>query len=276
MNRLISLSKYNINKIIDEFKLKQIDFSYPGFYDDSNFIINERQNEKYLNLYAKFIRQTDFPEEYVLMSKNKINDITKYFFTLLNKERNKGICIDASLCLSRILEKEGIWNYITKGSLTIEFPNELDIEPLFFWSIDEDNPNIQTGHSWIVAPPYEIIDITLKFQYYKNGVEKYLPDFILSENSEIPKVRSGDIINIKEAEHLKLMGINDKEIFTRYFPDYFKFRNDFPPILINNNGIKLKYIACGIAAPNEKLEEMKSKFYNMNPSQIYQEIKMKI
>ena len=52
-------------------------------------------------------------------------------------EGRLGACIDLSMVLSRILDAEGIWNYVVKGSLTLTFPRSVQPGPIYFWPIDE-------------------------------------------------------------------------------------------------------------------------------------------
>lgn len=166
---------------LDYFSSKEIDVSHPGFYDDEKFIKLEQTNPNLLDNYASFVSQKSFDKEYLTNAERVVKKAGELLFEQLYKDGRQGACIDISMAMSRILEKEGIGNYQVKGSLTITFAAETNIKRKYFWSVDKGN--YVAAHSWLIAPPFKIMDITIRQQAYKQGEAKYLPNFIIKKES---------------------------------------------------------------------------------------------
>src|SRR4051812_3576612 len=49
-------------------------------------------------------------------------------------------------------------------------------------SVIDDQP--VPGHVWVVAPPFEIVDIALKTQPYDRGEAGFVPDLLCLENAK--------------------------------------------------------------------------------------------
>ena len=152
------------------FKKLNIDYNSIAFYDSNEFLKQEQKNNRFLELYANYVNEKKYSIEYIERAKKEIPLIAKILNQELKKDGRLGACIDISIVLSRILEKEGYWNYLTKGSLTIDFPIESKIETKYFWSVDDGE--FQSGHTWVVAPPFNVIDIALRQQPYKGEEQK--------------------------------------------------------------------------------------------------------
>jgi hypothetical protein len=54
-----------------------------------------------------------------------------------------------SIALSKIIEAEGYWNYIVKGSLSIDFPPEAKLKDRYFWSYDLGF-KYAAAHAWLL------------------------------------------------------------------------------------------------------------------------------
>ena len=76
-------------------------------------------------------------------------------------------CVDISEILFQLLEQEKIWSCCIKGSLTITFPRKAGIDTTYFWSVDHGN--FVAGHAWLSAPPYKVVDISVRQQPYRGN-----------------------------------------------------------------------------------------------------------
>lgn len=195
----------SMEQIISDFKRNKIDISKPGFYDEPNFLKVEQRNPEYLNNYARFVQEKTYSYEYLDKARKVIPLIAKELHKELLKNGRKGACINLSMVLSRILEREGFWNYIVKGSLTISFPNGSGIGDRFFWSIDHGE--FSAGHAWVVAPPFGVIDLTIKQQERDSKELKYLPEFIMSEVLTPELATVEDIISPEIRQMLQAQGL---------------------------------------------------------------------
>ena len=240
-----------IELIYEELK---IDYSKIGFYDSPEFMAVERNIPSFLESYAQFVLEKDYSKEYIAKAQNEIPFITKILNEELKKDGRLGACIDMSIALSRILEKEGYWNFITKGSLTINFGNNLGINPKYFWSIDFGD--FQAGHSWIVAPPFSVVDSSLGQQPFKEGENKYLPDFICSQSNKTESVKEIDVMSPDASRYLDIHGVKNNRL-EACKPNINSFFKIFKPIIHKENeNLNLKYVTTAISAPDQPLENV--------------------
>lgn len=99
---------------------RKIDVSIPGFCDSPNFLHEESKNRRFLETYEKYVEAVSYPETYLL-------DARRNIFTVAEAVR-------------AAVEGDGTPDSVSmplKSSLTLDFPREVDSEPLFFWPIDE-------------------------------------------------------------------------------------------------------------------------------------------
>lgn len=229
-----------------------IDTNSPGFYDGSSFLAVERSSSSFLENYAAYVQLREYQEAYIKKATIEIPFIAKIIHEELIKDGRLGACVDASIVISRILEKEGFWNYLVKGSLTIEFPEEAKLEDRYFWSVDHGE--FTAAHAWVVAPPFNIIDITVKQQPFFKGEEKWLPPFMIHSDYNSCIVEDKDVIS----PDLRL--IMKREFKGKLLPhtkeNWNQFVKIFKPNLVSVDGLKLKYIPVGISAPDEPLERV--------------------
>ena len=108
-----------------------------------------------------------------------------------------GVCIDASMILSKMLEEEGVWCYAAKGALSVSAPGLNN--PTHFWMIDDEPA---AGHVWVVAPQFEIVDVTLQGQLWQRGEAAMLPKTIVLETAK--RIRA-------EADHVMATSVLERE-----------------------------------------------------------------
>src|SRR5690606_32461779 len=99
---------------------------------------------------------------------------------LIAEPDNLGLCDSVSRMLYTILKQEGIWSYIVRGNVRVDFASHLNL-PIIF----TNDPPFDDGHAWVVAPPFGIIDLTIKYQHYTRNEQKYIPDYIMAESKKM-------------------------------------------------------------------------------------------
>jgi hypothetical protein len=256
-----------------EFVKSSIDFSSIGFYDDPSFLKIERAQPDFLANYANYVNKRAYPPEYIQRAQIEIPFIAEILYRELVTDGRMGACVDASIALSRILEKEGFWNYIVKGSLTIEFPTKLGIANKHFWSVDVlGERKIAAAHAWVIAPPFYVVDITVSQQPYQGSEKEHIPKFICSPEFKPFEVAEIDLISSSASAIMTLEGVKGDKLI-RIKNGYHDFIKTFNPCLIELNDIKFKYTTIGISAPDEPLEKVKTlKLSGKFPLEIYNDI----
>lgn len=243
-----------MNKLETEFTTAGIDFSKVGFYDDPNFLICEQKNRRYLEKYAEYVLTSKYAPEYIERAEREIPFIASILNKELIEDGRLGACIDISIGLSRILEQEGFWNYIPKGSLTIDFPVATKVQKKIFYTVDSGK--FDAGHVWVVAPPFTVIDLSIKQQPYQDKAAEYLPNFICSTSEIETKANDSDIICPEVIAYMKMQGINNS--MNHIKPNWNEFLQRFKPIAVKENNVMLKYITTAISAPDMPIEKIET------------------
>lgn len=234
------------------FAERGIDYRPIAFYDSQKFLFHERQDGRFLEKYGQYVNERYYDREYILRARAEIPWIARILNDELKKDGRLGACVDISIGLNRILEREGFWNYIVKGSTTIHLPEVAGLPPKYFWSYDIGE--FAAPHSWVFAPPFSVIDLSIKQQKYSDKTADYLPDFICSDSTQTANADEDDLISPEIRRRMELEGIEDKILYLR--PYWHEFSSRFTPVLISENEVSIKYSPIGVAAADNPLEKV--------------------
>jgi hypothetical protein len=262
----------SVEEILHDFEVENIPHDTPGFYDNPRFKELERLSPDFLNNYAKYVKYLKHDDEYLRRAERIIVAAARALAQEIENDGRQGACIDASISLSRMLDREGIWNYVVKGALAITLPQQIMLPRMFYYHVDY--PKVPAGHVWISAPPFNIVDVTIKYQSCQNRLAFYqIPKLILDK---LPRVSAAYLDEICSPEAIGLAkreGIRNEDILRIALPHLVDFHRDFPPLEVEVNGSKYKYIPAGIGASDSPLEEIKSlRLNNRYAAQIYNEV----
>jgi hypothetical protein len=255
--------------LAEDFRGRGISFDSPGFCDDPSFFEVERGDPHYLNHYAAFVAKRPYEPNYLARAKVIIDNAVSLLHAELVEHGRLGACVGISEILFRILEQEKIWSCCIKGSLTITFPRKTGIDTSYFWSADHGN--FVAGHAWLYAPPYTVVDISVKQQPYRGNEANYIPDRILTTDTRPVIVTDEDIISPPVRMDLSAYGVPPhqhlKEV-APLIPDIFEA---FPAVSVPGlKGSSLKYSPVAIHAPEDKLPYLENMlFQGLTPWQLY-------
>ena len=257
------------NELEKEFHAKGIPTDKPDFYDHPNFIKEEQKDPSYLIKFAKFIAEKPYSDEYLEKAEIIISDVAKILSNQLLKNGRQGACVDISGILARILERKGIWCACIKGSCTIEFPKKSKEETTYYWSADQGE--FTAGHAWVFAPPFSIVDITLKQQPYTGAKKSYIPEIIMVKDAAKATSTIEDIVSPEVRMIMKAQGV-PKHLMLQYGASEMKLiQETFPAQLIEFNETKFKFSPVAAHASIESLPGMKNmKFNGVYPYEMYQ------
>lgn len=202
-----------------------------------------------------------------------IKKIASLLFYELVKNGRLGACIDISDIFTAICEREGIWSCRIGGSLTIEFPANSRLSTLYFYSLDSGS--FVAGHAWAFAPPYSVVDISIR-QQPNISLEKanLLPTVVLSlGTNKLESPINGIYKDIMSSEFIGQLGPRCFpeqyiQMFCPNIPDIFCA---FPVILEQEqHGTTLKYIPVQPGCPEGHFETYKTMdFAGMTPYELY-------
>jgi hypothetical protein len=259
----------SLNELQDGFRHFGVPTDNPGFYDHPSFLALEQRNPELLNLYAAFVAKRHYTREYLDHASAVISRASELLHRELVRHGRLGACVDISGILSRILDREQIWNCGIKGSLTITFPLDSGLEPHYFWSCDHGQ--FTAGHAWLFAPPFTVVDISVKQQPYEELEASYVPNTVLSLDTQPVEVSVEDIVSPTARTEMWQQGIPPSghlEAGARYIPSIFQ---TITPIAVPGlMGASLKYSPVAVHASDGTFEEMRNMVFDgLSPWEVY-------
>src|SRR6266702_523451 len=188
-----SLSDPSTQKRLERaFRNRSIDFSRPGFCDDEPFLRAERLDARFLETYARYVEVRTYDDVYLTNAREKIEIVAEAVRSAVASDGRSGACVHASGMVARMLDRLQVWNYVAKVTLTITF-GPSGHEPQYFWVLDEGN--FVASHAIVVAPPYSVVDVTVKHQPYPRDKRALLPEIVLADQLEPSTWAADDLAN---------------------------------------------------------------------------------
>jgi len=234
----------------------------PGFYDEPAFVAKEAETPRILELYAEYVLEQRYSKKYLRHARHVITHTCEFLYGRLAKDGRKGACCDLSLTLNRMLDRLGIWNYLVKGCLSIYFNAASNRNSVHFALVsDQKHRTAPAPHAWVVAPPFYVVDVTVKHQVYPNHEERFLPEFILEDTVRQVETSVSDWFEAPVLAALKAFyGRSMTMMDARHFAGEQALTNSerFGAYEVKTQHACLKYIAVGICACAKPLDEIKS------------------
>lgn len=233
-----------------------IDHSKPGFYDDVAFQSQEHLNPSFLESYARFVRTLPLSDEYLERSRRLIPAIAGALQVEMAARDRRRACMDAGLALTRMLEAAGVWNTVIRGAFSVELVGKPTTCRYFHAIGPLDEGAGVHGHTWIYAPPFDVVDVTAKLQPWDPpALEAAIPEIVLIEGrTRVPATPElvidhdwlvGAALSGQKVDMKKVLG-----------PQRLLFIRDFPGSTTTVNGAQLTYLPTAVTAPIEPLEEV--------------------
>jgi hypothetical protein len=256
-----------------QFESAGIDTSAPGFQDDQRFLALERANPRLMENYAEFVETRSYSNEYLERARRQIMIIARAFGDSVARDGRLGACIDASGYLARMLDHIGVWNYVARSTLTLEFGESTGLGVSYFTSIDIGDRPIVAPHEMVVAPPFVVVDVTARQQPYSGNHRKYVPALILADQYvpnqwQIEDIVSAEMIHLAKVSRRtphSLISAANKEIMTK-----------LPARVVQHDNVKMKYVPLAVGGFTEQLADVGTsprsyKFEGRTPLEIFTE-----
>ncbi len=237
------------------FDNRGIDTLHVAFYDSAAFLKHEVEDPRILNTYAELVEAKEYSADYLLSAHRKIEAVAHAVGAAIRRDGRQGACVDASMMIGRMLDRLGVWNYVAKATLTIEFPDRSGIRPIFFPDMDPTR-EFAAAHMIVVAPPFGIIDVTLRQQPYPGRIAEYLPDTVLASDFAETQWATLDVMSVEAVELAQRHGMHPDDFFRRNCPQKIKVIERLRPRSVAVNGTTLKYVIVGVGGAQEQLEDL--------------------
>jgi hypothetical protein len=255
-----SVSKERFARLDRELTSFGINTDEFGFYDQPKFLAEESEDNYFLEKYGEWVALRDFDKAYATHVMNVVPRLTKLVQSEFVEYGFEGGCVAASGMISRMLDRLGVWSVAVTGSLTLDV-NGGRIRRMFH-SVDEpDFPGAALGHSWIIAPPYRIVDATISLQHWSGDeMGRFVPPFVLA-SEEAKKIRPvvKDVVSNKLRTEGAMMGWSDSDLHYRLLPRLRDFGVTFPASEISQGRLTLRYVPVAIKQTDVPLEFINTK-----------------
>lgn len=233
---------------------------FPGCYDHSDFIRAEERDA-----HAAFLSYAVHVSESVNRSARTIERFATEIASHASAREKMSNCIDISLFLQRALEERGVWSVVIHGSVIVCFDNDVVYE------IHEyDTPKYSgasTGHSWLLAPPFDVVDLTVKHQRFAGELPEYAERFFQAIMLQIPDVVLGKELSRFSPSQKELTG--DSRM---YNPHREEIQRLFPATVARFKRVSLKYIPDHVRIPKYKIDRMGLSLGGMRASDFYETV----
>lgn len=232
-----------------KFELLSIDYSKPGFYDEPNFVREERRDPRMLEAYAQWVLVRERTAEYDAHVRDVMPRLANIISARLDRHQWFGGCVAVTGMATRFLDRMGIWNAVMKGSVAVH----LGDRSRHFAIVDQiEGPNTETGHYWLVVPPYDIVDMTLYHQRWlsgDSGFQEVAPKIVLADSTEVIRTTPADVI-------APAMLDGDPNQHHNRLRDQRRFGAIFPGRKVQLENVVLRYVSSGATAPDCALEDV--------------------
>ena len=262
------------NDLAEIFAAYDIDTNEIAFYNSENFLLAEQENPDMRFLYGHHVNQLAQSKSQLDQNAECIRTLCKILYRFIEDDPQQGTCVDLSCMVSKFLEAYGIWNYCISGSMNLRNPAlKLAGNQSYFWALDVGNPIV--GHAWVVAPPYEIIDLSLHSQPYTSNEQELVPNYILQKSGNIISATTYDHVSPERriSEWGKPNQLDNKAYYE--LDSRIKTADEyFPCYEFAVNETTFRYLCCGVAASDAKcISELRGRRWkNMYPLEIFENI----
>lgn len=261
----------SLSELTAEFEAMGLSLAQPGFYDEPAFRAAEDRDPELLFSYGRFVARREYSNPYLEKARREIPFIAQQFHAALSAQGTLGACVNASMALSRILDQEGFWNFCEVGGVHIEYPASSGLKATTFQQVGAGP--MTSGHGWIHAPPFRVVDITLRQQPYAGAEAQFIPSIVLAKSSPAVSADPSDVITPSSCYELSQQGIAPRAMLERVHGTWREFTRCFPPTLVEHEGTKIKYVPFKISVSDKPLSQITNQTYQGRyPSQVYQDM----
>ena len=254
------------------FVRRDIDPSKPGLHDSAAFLRAERQDPRALNLVARLVEARTYSAEDLLSADNKVQVAADAVGNRVARDGRPGLCVVASGILSRILDELGVWNYTAKSNLAIYFPRAVSREPRYFYSIDVGR--FTAPHAIVVAPPFAVVDVTVKHQAYDDKAMAYvLPALAMTKEFRPYRLSLAELIAPEVRADLSMQGMPIERFLARDRPEMLELMRHLPARELVFGESRLGYGLVAVGGYQEPLRELHGQncsIDGMTPIEIYE------
>jgi hypothetical protein len=248
-------------RVDDKLRRLGVDVSALGFYDQPAFQALEETDPLALELYSSWVINRPRDLDYDAHARLVVPRLAAIIERRLASANGLGACVNVATMMARMLDRLGVWSFAVRGSLTVEIPSRPEVGRRYFPECDLlDHDDNVTGHGWLVAPPFVVVDPTLKHQKWVDldpEISALLPEVVAADGGGIIRPRWNDVVSdaLIEKYNVPRSELN-ADLPYRFKPDLVRIQESLPGREVRIDGLSLRYIAGAITVSDRPLEEM--------------------
>ncbi len=223
-----------------------------GFYDQPAFMA--------LELYSSWVLTRPCDEAYEAHARATVPKLATLIETRLAAAGTLG-AVKVATAMARMLDRLGVWSFAARGSLTIEIPERPEVGRRYFPACEVcADPDDVTGHGWLVAPPFIVVDPTLRHQKWVDlqpAIAALLPAVVAAEAGEWCVPRWFDVVSDNV---VAVHGLEPKDLTPR-LPyllnrDLARVERSLPAREVRIGELSLRYIASSVTVSEHTLQQI--------------------
>jgi hypothetical protein len=248
-----------------------VDTQQFGFYDQPAFIEQEARNRAFLEQYALWVNTRPRTAAYDDRARRIVPALATFLADLFERQGMQRSCVHASAMMPRILDRLGVWSFGLKGSMIAEVPSA-DLWRGQTIHDFADFPGAELGHAWVVAPPFVVVDPTIRLQNPEaDEMNRYLPRIVASDEAEIVRPRIDDVVSAElRADFARREGRVDPQLHHRLEPTLRAFSREFPTRQIVSGELVLRYVPSGVRISDMALEQINGRGDRLTGAEVWE------
>ena len=244
--------------IVSDFDRRGITLQ-PGFCDHAAFVAVEKSEPRYLHNYARYVCERTYDINYLERAEPVIRASAFALHSDLKQAETPGACAWVSMQLTRLLDELGIWNCQFSGSFHATFPNHPGTPGVHFPSYYTDGkPNSISYHSWICAPPFRVVDLSIGQQHYLPGTADLLLDIAFATEPLSEIATAHDLIDQGSIRQLTAHGEDLWFFLLRQNPDLPTFLQTFRGTKLTTDTTRILYHPTAVNGCSDPIQAMKT------------------
>lgn len=229
--------------------------STPGLHDTPAFLQAEQGDRRALDHVARLVEARNYTADELCEAEHKIRVAAQAIADRVARDERQGLCVVASGVLSRMLDELGVWNYTAKSNLTIHFPHSVSPEPRYFYTIDHGQ--FVAPHAIVVAPPFTVVDVTVKYQFYdEDAMGKWLPPMVMTKEMHPCRVKNNELVSPSARAELRRHGLTVERYLAQEKSDMLELMRHLPSREVALDGGRLGYGLVAVGGYQERLREL--------------------
>lgn len=226
------------------FESNSIDCSMAGFHSSPEFLALEKKWPLLLETYAEYVSKRQYDGGYLAQAEQIVTTAAQFIHSEAGQKRAFGRCRTMSMWLSGFLDRHQIWNFMIVGALKGVFKAKGRVMAAIYF-----RPTSQEeSHTWVVAPPFLIVDVTLNLQQLTAQERTQLECPVVEKTAPQASI-SGEFL-IEGADFLPLSELRKKRA------NWFRVMDKFPPRLVEQAKATLIYTPCAISMSDGNLADL--------------------